>query len=304
MYKLYLSYYKKGLLFKGLTSTSLEAYSFDVLQFCTCCELWRGKDAINNSKKALENFFNAIRGEYSAKSIKRKMTSVKGFLDFLYNAGIVKDPTYKDFRFKVKAMITVPKFVLKSDIRKMVHHYEVLLERTKGLPEYYENVRRAAIFEFMYLTGVRVEELCSIKTRDIYIDDGAVIINGKGGKQRLIPFAITKSKFLEAYYNEFKEVERKSGFFFVNKWGKKISTQSVRQLVVRLRKEIGCDYDITPHMFRHTLATNLLENGVNLRIVQEILGHSSIKTTEIYTHVSIKHAKEMFFEKHPYNFMY
>lgn len=304
MFKLFNFYSKNYLLIKGLSKRSIEAYSSDVLQFCACCDNEEHEIIINNPKYNLKKFFDIISSEYAPKTVRRKMISVKTFLDFLYSADILKNRDYTDFKFKIQNSQKIPKFIPRSDIGKMVHHYENLISKTKNQTTLKELLRRGAIFEFLYLTGVRVEELCNLKMQDVYFEDEVIIINGKGKKQRLIPFMIKKTKFLKIYYEIYKDVLESCNYFFINKWNHKISTQSVRSVITRLEEEIKLEYSITPHMFRHTLATNLLENGVNLRIVQEILGHSTIKTTEIYTHITIKHAKEVFLEKHPYNYIH
>lgn len=155
--------------------------------------------------------------------------------------------------------------------------------------------------EFLYLTGVRVDELCSLKADNFLREEQIILISGKGGKQRAIPIDTNRPNCLNLYIKNYEREINEAGYLFINKWGGKLSPQSVRSLVKDVSMKAGIKTKITPHMFRHTLATNLLEKGLDLRTVQEILGHSTVKTTEIYTHITITRLKEAVLNNHPYN---
>lgn len=153
----------------------------------------------------------------------------------------------------------------------------------------------------MFATGIRVSELCNIKDEDINLEERTLKIFGKGSKERMLYIGSGEVvKILKKYKEVIKDKEN-NGFFFINKFNLKLSEQSVRILLNTLEKRLNLSIHITPHMFRHTFATNLLEKDVDIRYIQKILGHSSISVTQIYTHVSYPKQKEILTIKNPRN---
>ena len=163
-------------------------------------------------------------------------------------------------------------------------------------------VRDIAVIELLFATGMRISELCSLKPESIDLESGNILIYGKGAKERVIQIGNPEViSALLLYQEYFEEDIAACGYFFVNKRKNKLSDQSVRFMIKRYAEIAGITQHITPHMFRHSFATLLLEQDVDIRYIQQMLGHSSISTTEIYTHVSNKKQKDILVNKHPRN---
>lgn len=163
-------------------------------------------------------------------------------------------------------------------------------------------LRDIAVLELLFATGVRVSELCSLQYNDMRLDEGEIKIYGKGAKERFVQIANTD--VLEALYSHqevYKDIIAQAGTFFVNRLGKPLSDQSARDIVDKYSKLAGVQTHVTPHMFRHSFATLLLEEGVDIRYIQRLLGHSSIVTTQIYTHVAGRKQRDILSAKHPRN---
>lgn len=166
------------------------------------------------------------------------------------------------------------------------------------------SIRDIAVIEILFATGMRISELCALKPNDIDFENYTILIYGKGAKERILQ--IGNSEVLSAlllYQEAFAKAISSCGYFFVNRLQHKLSDHSVRFMINKYAKLAGIPQHITPHMFRHSFATLLLEQDVDIRYIQRILGHSSISTTEIYTHVSNRKQKDILFHKHPRNLM-
>ncbi len=167
-----------------------------------------------------------------------------------------------------------------------------------------EGQRNRAILEILYSCGLRVSELCNLKLSDLYTEQGFIKVNGKGSKQRLVPISPRGIRELEYYFVDRNTVTIKPGyedFIFISKRGKNISRIMVFHIIKQLADNIGLKKNISPHTFRHSFATHLLEGGANLRAIQSMLGHESIGTTEIYTHIDRKRLRSEIIEHHPRN---
>ena len=164
--------------------------------------------------------------------------------------------------------------------------------------------RDIAVVEFLFATGLRVSELSALKRADIDLNAGIFLIKGKGNKERYMQ--IENREVREAvgeYYNRFQEEIGRQDYFFLNKWGQRMSEQAVRLMLRKHVEKAGISVHLTPHMFRHAFATLLLEEDVDIRYIQKMLGHSSIVTTQIYTYVAVEKQKEILRMKHPRNKM-
>lgn len=164
-------------------------------------------------------------------------------------------------------------------------------------------VRDRAIFEVMYATGLRVSELVNLAMGDLHLDLGLIKTLGKGDKERLLPIGDTAIKWLQKYFAETREqlVQRygEQKEVFLNFRGNKLTRQSIWRMIKKYIAQVGIKKDVTPHTLRHSFATNLLENGADLRVVQELLGHSDISTTQIYTHINKTRMKQVYENSHP-----
>jgi integrase/recombinase XerD len=163
-------------------------------------------------------------------------------------------------------------------------------------------IRNAAILELLFATGLRVSELCNLLNDNFDIKNHQMLIMGKGSKERVLFISNTEVlETLSQYKDKRMAFDQGCPYFFINRHGNRLSEQSVRYIIKHTLVQAGISQHITPHMFRHTFATTLLEEGVDCRYIQRILGHSSIKTTERYTYVSLKMQKAVLIEKHPRN---
>ena len=194
---------------------------------------------------------------------------------------------------------TVPFSTLEHLLRELyseVNEEELTQEKYRAL------LCNVAVLELLFATGIRVSELCSIQPSDIDMLNGTICILGKGSRERMIQIENKEViKTLKKYQSFHKNQISKSEFFFVNQRGNRLSEQSVRSMLSRLTTQAEIKQHITPHMIRHTFATLLLEEDVDIRYIQRLLGHSSITTTQMYTHVAAAKQKEILSTKHPRN---
>jgi integrase/recombinase XerD len=161
-------------------------------------------------------------------------------------------------------------------------------------------LRDVAVAELLFATGMRISELCTLNSNDVNLHDGIILIYGKGDKERRIQIGNQAViNILKEYKNDFQTEIKKSNHFFANQSGKALSDQSVRRMINKYSSLAAIELHITPHMFRHTFATSLLEADVDIRYIQEMLGHSSINVTEIYTHVAVAKQRDILTTKHP-----
>ena len=163
---------------------------------------------------------------------------------------------------------------------------------------YKAQIRNIAIIELLFATGVRVSELSQLQCKDVDLMHAVIKVYGKGSRERIIQIC---SEDVISILNEYKELIQPTTSFFINRFGHEISAQSIRLLVKRCVKELRLSKHITPHTFRHTFATLLLEEDVDIKYIQSLLGHSSIVTTQIYTHVNSNKQKTILYQKHPRN---
>jgi integrase/recombinase XerD len=167
------------------------------------------------------------------------------------------------------------------------------------------SIRNAAIIELLFATGARISEICSLKSKNIDLSSKTIRIFGKGAKERIIQIENTDViSILKRYMHLISDYINPDGYFFLNNRRNRLSEQSVRTIITNLEKQISSPIHITPHMFRHSVATLLLEEDVDIRYIQKILGHSSINTTQIYTHVTSSKQREILRTKHPRNKIY
>lgn len=226
------------------------------------------------------------RRNLSKRSICRKISTLKSFFKFLVKEGIL-DNNPADVLVYPRADKNLPKFLTEEEIRKILQAVEE------------DNVwgwRDKALLEFLYSTGARVAEVSSLKVENVDFISGIVKVEGKGRKERLLPLgepavlAIKKYLDLRPY---------RCNYLFINRKGTKLSERGIRLIVEKYIKKIALSLKVSPHTFRHSFATHMLNRGADLRSVQELLGHSSISTTQIYTHLSIDNLKKVYDLAHP-----
>lgn len=223
-----------------------------------------------------------------ASSIRRKISSLKSFYKFLYKNGYIDKKNYPLTKIAYPKMEKkLPKFI----------YYNVLLEIINESTKDKDGVRDRLIIEMLYATGVRVSELINIKINDIDFNNRRIIVLGKGNKERIVYYGEYAEEVLKEYI---KTHDRKNhNYLFVNSKGGKLTDRGVRYIIDNIMSRLSVKVHVTPHVLRHTFATDMLNNGCDIKVVQELLGHSSLKATEIYTHVTNEHLKKVYYECFP-----
>lgn len=281
---------------KRLNSKTLKAYRIDLTQFAVFLE--QGK--LDLERDGVMAYIVSLNQTYKPRSVRRKIASVKAFCGYLEYEGTLKENPFAKLRLKLNPPLILPRTIPLTDIERILAAaYAAKREALGSMP-----LRDVAVLELLFATGIRVSELCALKPGDIRLDEGEIKIYGKGAKERFVQIAnpaVLQS--LQEYQTTFSHVIEETGTFFVNRLHRPLSDQSVRGLVRKYAKLAGVEEHITPHMFRHSFATLLLEEDVDIRYIQRLLGHSSIATTQIYTHVSGKKQRDILAAKHPRNRM-
>lgn len=285
---------------KELNFKTLKAYGIDLQQFLSIIPT----DSLPVSKEMLSDYLTHIHKQYKPKSVKRKIASIKAFFHYLEYEEIITENPFNKLRLQFREPIRLPKTI-------PLHIIEAFLstlyreERAASTPYKHKTaLRDIAVMELLFATGMRISELCTLKRANLDLQSKSVLIFGKGAKERFIQIGNEQVlsalyRYKEAFANELARTE----WLFVNRLEGRLSEQSVRYMIVRYCQIAGIDMHITPHMFRHSFATLLLEADVDIRYIQKMLGHSSITTTEIYTSVSMAKQKEILSRKHPRNGM-
>lgn len=285
---------------KRLDAKTLKAYRIDLRQYGEFSSAF--SEAL--SRDVVDSYITALHKRYKPKSVKRKIASLKAFFHYMeYRELVDENPFAKlDIRFREAKLL--PKTIPFHSIQVFLN--TIYAQRGHAESEYQRRccTRDIAVVELLFATGMRISELCSLKPADIDLEGRNVLIYGKGAKERILQIGNPEVLLaLRDYCELFSEDIEECGYFFVNRRRQKLSDQSVRFMINRYAKLAGIEQHITPHMFRHSFATLLLEQDVDIRYIQRILGHSSISTTEIYTHVSNVKQKDILFNKHPRNLM-
>lgn len=281
---------------KGLSKKTIKAYRIDLKQY----EIYMlGKDF--SQKDYIEDYIIQLHQRFKEKTVKRKIASVKAFYHYLEEKEILNNNPFYKIKVKFKETITLPRVIPRSDIEKLFNHM-YSIRKKKPTNKYV--IRDLAVVEMFFATGIRVYELSNLKKENVNLDTGTICLMGKGGKERYIQIGNQEVlQLLIDYYEMNKIIIEKCGFFFINNRETRFSEQSIRGMINKYSKSVGLTIHVTPHMFRHSVATYLLEEGVDVSYIQRILGHSSIKTTQIYIHVAMRKQAEILKTKHPRNKM-
>lgn len=282
---------------KELDKKTLKAYRIDMRQYFkyVCVD--------NPNKEKIEEYVTQLHKNYKQKTVKRKIASIKAFYNYLEETGIVMDNPFRKIRVKFKETLTLPRIIPREEIEQLLNYMYKALNKSDTASRRYM-LRDVAVIEVFFATGARVYEISNIQEESIDLNTGLIRLMGKGGKERYVQISNTSIlEVLKKYYGENEQAIRKSGYFFVNNREDRYTEQSIRLMLKKYTKQAGIARKITPHMFRHSFATYLIEEGVDVSCVQQILGHSSIKTTQIYIHIAAKKQAEILREMHPRNNM-
>ena len=290
----YLEYCKHN---KRLDEKTLKAYRIDLSQFRLLVEF---NDISNITHHNLENILSKLHEKYKPRTAKRKIASIKAFFHHLEYNDVIEINPFNKMHIKFREPFILPKVIPLPLIEQLLKYvYQVHNSATTTYRKE-KTLQDVAIFELLFSTGMRISELCLLKSTDVDLSNSTLLIFGKGAKERRIRICnndvlMILTQYKTCYHKKILD----SGYFFTNPYKSHISDQSVRRMIKKYTAMAGIDLHITPHMFRHTFATSLLEADVDIRFIQEILGHSSINITEIYTHVTTAKQNDILRTKHP-----
>ena len=281
---------------KKLDRKTLNAYKADLLQFVSNIGYLNISEV---AKDVLRKYLQSI-SHFKHKTIKRKLATIKALLNYYeFENGWYNNPMRK-MKIRMREPVRLPTVMNLDEVKSLIDIvYNQRLDYEMETFSYQMATRNIAIIELLFASGMRVSELCGLRICDIDIKQGYVRIVGKGNKERIID--ISQEATLAAIKEWLKErdTDDTQSPLFISRLGNKLSTQSVRLLIKKLTVSSKIKKRITPHTFRHTYATLLLEEGIDITYIQHLLGHSSIVTTQIYTHVNLHKQHEILKDKHP-----
>lgn len=291
----YIREYKNYLkLERGLSQNTIENYVLDVEKLVGFLEANQiDENPVRIAEETVQQFIYSIAGQVNARSQARILSGLKSFFNYL---------VFEDYRKSTPLeLIEVPKIGRKLPDTLSVQEIDKLIAAVDLSKE--EGERNRAMLETLYSCGLRVSELITLKISDLFFDEGFIKITGKGNKQRFVPISPLTQKYIYLYKNQVRNhLEIQKGYedtLFLNRRGKQLTRAMVFTIIKDLAVKINLNKVISPHTFRHSFATHLLENGADLRSIQMMLGHESITTTEVYMHLDRKHLSEVLNAYHP-----
>jgi len=271
---------------QGVSIHTLRAYSRDLQEFSSFLDM-KPKDI---DYLDIRSYIASLHHrELKKSSISRKLAAVRSFFKYLHREGYVKKNPAK-LVSSPKVPKTLPRFL---DIDETFS----LMDTPQG--DTFRPTRDKAMLELLYSSGLRVSELTSLDVVDLDMKEYIVRVKGKGRKERIVPIGSKAMESLQNYLPERISLKKKSPALFLNNRGGRLTQRSVRRILVNYSRMINLKGDVGPHTLRHTFATHLLHEGADLRSIQELLGHSSLSTTQKYTHVDIRHLAEVYDKAHP-----
>ena len=276
---------------RNYSNNTIIAYENNIRNFLSYCK-------IKNVKNMNEVNYQFIRGyisylykqKYQAKSITRILSALRSFFKYLKREEKISTNPL-DLITSPKVEKKLPKYLTINDVEKILNAPD--MSNKIG-------IRDAFILELLYVTGIRVSELTNIKLNDISIVEKKIKIMGKGSKERIVYYGTRCQELLNKYLhirNDF--LKQANDYLILSNTGKQISTREIRNIINRLKVKAGIDINISPHTFRHTFATHMLNEGADLRSVQELLGHENLSTTTIYTHLTNEKLRRTYLSTHP-----
>lgn len=276
---------------RNYSNNTIIAYENNIRGFLSYCK-------IKNVKNMNEVNYQFIRGyisylykqKYQAKSITRILSALRSFFKYLKREEKISTNPL-DLITSPKVEKKLPKYLTINDVEKILNAPD--MSNKIG-------IRDAFILELLYVTGIRVSELTNIKLNDISIVEKKIKIMGKGSKERIVYYGTRCQELLNKYLNIRNDfLKQANDYLILSNTGKQISTREIRNIINRLKVKAGIDINISPHTFRHTFATHMLNEGADLRSVQELLGHENLSTTTIYTHLTNEKLRKTYLSTHP-----
>ena len=278
----YIEDFYNYVLLKNYSLLTLNSYMNDLYYFYE----FLGKDITFASEEDIRSYITYLsKNKKKSSTINRSLSTFKTFYKYLMHNNIIskKDyPLYKVQYLKREKML--PKFL----------YYNELLQILDESNNDKESLRDRLIIEMLYATGVRVSELVNIKISDIDFDNKRINVLGKGNKERIVYYGEYAEEIMEKYLDTHKRKD--NNYLFLNANGEELTDSGVRYIMNNIMNKLSIKTHVTPHVLRHTFATDMLNNGCDIKIVQELLGHSSLKSTQIYTHVTNDRLKKVYYE--------
>jgi site-specific recombinase XerD len=296
------------------TEKTKAAYRSDLAQF----RAFAGEDLLLKSLGGglIERWADHLRRQdYSPTSIRRKMVALRVFCSYWVRKGSLRESPFWRVKLSYGRTEQLPRALSAREMRKLLSQArkiyssaatsfnddgEVPADSLRASSSEYRSLRNLALVDLLFATGLRVGEVSSLNVQDFFTKESVFRVKGKGGRDRLAVVVDEETVRLQRKYLEARQrIETRSAALFLNSSGGRLTTQGMANVIARLREEAGIERHVTPHMLRHTVATLLLRNGVDIRIVQEFLGHASIATTQRYTHVTKEHLIGVLRRHHP-----
>lgn len=292
--KNYLSYCSSQ---KRLDSKTVKAYRIDLTQFINYLGTY---ELTMITQDILEMYISILHQNYKPRTVKRKIASIKALFHYFEYKNLIEQNPFNKLHIKFREPVILPKII---PLHTMEYLLKTIYNQQNNAKTAYQRraaIRDSAICEMLFATGIRISELCSLSVLDVNLYEGIILVHGKGSKERRLQLGnVDVIEALRRYKTEFLTEIQNCQNFFVNQSGRPLSDQAVRRMITKYSNLAAIDLHITPHMFRHTFATCLLEADVDIRYIQEMLGHSSINITEIYTHVAVSKQRDILISKHP-----
>ena len=278
---------------RGLSDNSIKSYDYDLIQFKKFLIGNKITDTPLNCKpETIKNYLYRSFSDKKSISQARSISAIKSFFNYLIFEGYIKDSPISNIE-SPKQEKKLPKVLTEEEIKKLINSID--LNHDFGQ-------RNKTIIEILYGTGIRVSELVNLKLSNIFFKENIIKVIGKGNKERFVPFgeiASNEMKIYINYRNRLKIDSKSSDILFLNRYGRGLTRSMIFKIISDASKRVGLAKKISPHTLRHSFATHLIKNGADLRTIQLILGHESITTTEIYTHLDAYHLEEVLKKYHP-----
>ncbi len=282
---------------RRLDSKTIRAYRCDLEQFFEWV-MQQGRELF--SRETLRAYLAHLNARYAPASVRRKMAALRAFMSWAVDEGAIEQSPFEGLKVKLREPKRLPRTILLADLNLLFDH--IYGSEAAQASDAFSLARDRAIIEILIATGVRVSELCTLNVSSVDMTGKLVRVAGKGSKERSIQIETPQTvsaieEYLRMRMAKAKAVSKDA--LFLNRLGTRMSDRAVREMINRRARKAGLSMHVTPHMFRHTFATLLLEGDVDIRYIQRLLGHSSISTTEIYAHVTSAKLREIMRESNP-----
>ena len=278
---------------RGLSDNSIKSYDYDLVLFKNFLVANKINDTPFNCKsETIKNYLYKSFSDKKSRSQARSISAIKSFFNYLIFEGYINESPISNIEAP-KQEKKLPVVLTEDEIKNLINSID--LNHNFGQ-------RNKTIIEILYGTGIRVSELVNLKLSNIFFKENIIKVIGKGNKERFVPLGETASCEMKIYINDRNRLKidsKSSDILFLNRYGRRLTRSMIFKIISDASKRIGLDKKISPHTLRHSFATHLIKNGADLRTIQLILGHESITTTEIYTHLDTLHLEEVLKKYHP-----